>query len=396
MALDIRTLVVIALLTSVVSFFSMIFLYLGHRRETALRYGVIGLGLQCVGLLLIGLRFLIPDTLSIVAANTLLIASYSCMVAVARIFYGRPPAWTLLAIAPLLTLALFGYFTWVRDDATTRTFLYSATTAILMPLIAREFARPIEDETWSGPRLLLQTTLYAYTLAMLLRILLVMVGGEIGIMNPSAGNALAFIVGTMLIGFWPFGLALLVGQRLQGQQRHLATTDPLTGILNRRGFEECVELELARSRRTGETVSLLLLDIDHFKRINDLYGHLAGDSALARFADRIGSTLREIDSFGRLGGEEFATLLPATSHAQALEAAERLHNSIVGLELKAGDRPYSLTVSIGVASNDGDGEDYASLYREVDRRLYVAKEAGRNRVVGREAETHQAEVSPGS
>lgn len=395
MSLDILTLVVIALLTSVVSVLSMLVLYLGHRQESSLRHGVIGLGLQCTGLFLIGLRFLIPDALSIVVANTLLVASIAYMITVARIFYGRPPAWNLLAGVSILTFVLFGYFTLLRNDLVVRVFIYSTIAAILVHLIAREFARPIENEAWSGPRLLLRMALYAYALSMLLRMLLILSGMEQDTLTPKTGNALAYIVGTMINGFWPLALALLVGQRLEGQQRRLARTDPLTGILNRRGFEDRMEHELARSRRTGETVSMLLLDIDLFKRINDLFGHQAGDYALVRFAGRIGDNLREIDSFGRLGGEEFAVLLPATSHAKSFEAAERLRNSIAGMEFKADGKPYTMTISIGVASNDSDGNDFAGLYGEADRRLYAAKETGRNRVVGRGMATQETTLSAG-
>ncbi|MBI3523259.1 MAG: GGDEF domain-containing protein [Betaproteobacteria bacterium] len=388
MALDVRTLVALTFLASLVSLCSMFFLYLGHRQEAALRHGVIGLGLQSLALLLFSMLYLKFGIYLPVLANTLLVASFAHMRVVARVFYGRPSAIEITWGATLAMLALSGYLTWIRDDDSARVYAFSAMIALFAPLIAREFAEPVADETWSGPRLLLRMCLYTIFLVMLLRMLLLYVGGAGESLHMKVGTTLSFLVATLLIGLWPFGLALLVGQRLQGQQRRLATTDPLTGVFNRRGFEEYIVHELTRRRRTGETMSLLLLDIDHFKRINDTYGHQAGDNTLSRFAGKIAGSLREIDSFGRLGGEEFAILLPATPHAQALEAAERLRKSITGLDLEAGSQRYTITVSIGVVSSDGDGEDYASLYREADRRLYAAKEAGRNRVIGRTIGTH--------
>ncbi|AWK86068.1 GGDEF domain-containing protein [Azospirillum thermophilum] len=161
----------------------------------------------------------------------------------------------------------------------------------------------------------------------------------------------------------------------------LAITDPLTGLFNRRHFMELAESELNRSRRYGGQVSLLSVDIDHFKHINDAFGHAIGDRALKAFADGCRSMLRTNDIFGRIGGEEFAILLPETGADAARAAAERLRETIAGLRVPAGRRTIHFTISAGVSScRDGD-RTLDALLSSADKALYRAKHGGRNRVV---------------
>lgn len=158
----------------------------------------------------------------------------------------------------------------------------------------------------------------------------------------------------------------------------LATTDALTGLDNRRHFLDLLEQELARIHRFAEPAALLMLDLDHFKNINDQHGHAAGDAVLKAFAQVVTDSLRKTDRAGRLGGEEFAILLPGT-HADAAQAfAERLRSSVETLPIAFENRTLCITVSIGVT---GLGpEDVEATLRRGDRALYLAKECGRNRV----------------
>lgn len=164
----------------------------------------------------------------------------------------------------------------------------------------------------------------------------------------------------------------------------LATTDPLTGIGNRRRMTEQINRELDRGRRFGHPLSLLMADIDHFKNVNDQYGHEAGDRVIIAVAKALADGVRNIDMASRFGGEEFVLLMPETSIEVATSAAERLRQHIAELEVK-GDRGESIrfTISIGVATAPpGNTMDTPStLVSRADKALYQAKDAGRNRVV---------------
>ncbi|MBP2291468.1 GGDEF domain-containing response regulator [Azospirillum rugosum] len=180
-------------------------------------------------------------------------------------------------------------------------------------------------------------------------------------------------------------------KRVEAELRRMATTDPLTGLWNRRRFLELAEGELSRLRRYARPVSVLMLDIDHFKAINDTHGHAAGDEALCRLADRCRAELRETDHLGRLGGEEFAIVLPETGLGEAVEVAERLRLSLSDMPVRLGDTTLHMTVSIGVAAcRDGDASIDRALGR-ADRALYAAKGGGRNRVVADAPEPLEAE-----
>jgi diguanylate cyclase (GGDEF)-like protein len=161
--------------------------------------------------------------------------------------------------------------------------------------------------------------------------------------------------------------------------RAQATLDPLTGCHNRRGFDEVLALELARARRYGRDLSLVFMDIDHFKHINDHFGHEVGDHALQRIGRIVRHTFRNTDSACRYGGEEFALIFPETSRDEAATLAERLRLQVEGLP-PTPDVPCAMTASFGVAAFPHDGNERDDLVRAADRALYQAKAAGRNRV----------------
>jgi diguanylate cyclase (GGDEF)-like protein len=170
-------------------------------------------------------------------------------------------------------------------------------------------------------------------------------------------------------------------KRLETRLREQATTDELTGLANRRYFMERARTELQRVRRHGGNAAVLLIDIDYFKRVNDTYGHAAGDQVLITLARRLTERVRDADLVSRLGGEEFALLLPRTSVEAAAQLAERLR-------VENGAEPYlvdgvtiEVTFSVGVAATTSTTCDVETLLREADRALYEAKNAGRDRVV---------------
>ncbi len=163
----------------------------------------------------------------------------------------------------------------------------------------------------------------------------------------------------------------------------LASIDSLTGALNRRAFMEAAENYLMLARRHGRPLAFMMIDADHFKKVNDTYGHHVGDVVLVRLASTIIDDMRGTDKFGRLGGEEFAVILPETTHDQAISVAERLLATIRALEIDAGDgRSLRFTVSIGLASLTQRADGLDALIQQADAALYEAKGTGRDRWSG--------------
>ena len=168
--------------------------------------------------------------------------------------------------------------------------------------------------------------------------------------------------------------------QLYDQVQKLAITDELTGLFNRRGLFQLGEREVARAARFDHPLAIVMFDIDHFKQVNDRYGHLVGDGVLGALARRAEESARQIDLLARYGGEEFVLLLPETNGDAALQVAERLRQSVAEMRVANGDHSIQITISIGVAEANVETSDLAALIAHVDDALLRAKDRGRNRV----------------
>jgi diguanylate cyclase (GGDEF)-like protein len=162
--------------------------------------------------------------------------------------------------------------------------------------------------------------------------------------------------------------------------RKATACDHLTGLTNRRTFFEAAEVELARWKRSPRPLTLIIFDTDHFKAVNDRYGHPAGDVVLRHMADTLNATFRECDIVARLGGEEFAVLLPSTGMGAALEGANRVLKLIESQVVLVDGVEIRYTVSGGIAEMASDVTGLDALIKRADKSLYAAKNAGRNRV----------------
>jgi diguanylate cyclase (GGDEF)-like protein len=167
---------------------------------------------------------------------------------------------------------------------------------------------------------------------------------------------------------------------LSKELAELARTDPLTGALNRRAMEEAALRETARSIRHGHPLCMIVADVDHFKNLNDTYGHAAGDCALQALVRQAKTMMRGNDLLARTGGEEFTILLPDTAASSGVVTAERLRQAIEALEVPFENRPIRFTISAGVAQFDPSQGDWENMMRRADSAMYDAKEHGRNAV----------------
>jgi diguanylate cyclase (GGDEF)-like protein len=200
-------------------------------------------------------------------------------------------------------------------------------------------------------------------------------------------DAVLTLVESVVLAALAIGMAIMIQRSWQRQEHasreleRLARTDALTGLANRRRFFELAESELARAGRYGSPLSVLMIDIDHFKDVNDACGHATGDLVLRQLAETCRAVFRQVDTVGRVGGEEFAVLLPETPLTGAVEVADRLRSAVQATRVPREDgEPIAITVSVGVATS-APGKSVDDLMSQSDTALYEAKRTGRNRVL---------------
>ncbi|AYO83797.1 GGDEF domain-containing protein [Methylobacterium brachiatum] len=329
--------------------------------------------LGAVGSAGLALRGQIPDLVSIALSNAVVLAAYGLIWSGVRSFEGRPiriglalagaAIWCVLCLVP----AFYG-------SMEARIVYASAVAALYSADSARAFWRGRGERLAS--RVAAVTTLGLHATFYLVRIPSTLLAPPPPKLNPLTSPWVAILCFVTLL----FSIALaftcmaLVKERAEREQRLAAATDPLTGIPNRRAFAEAAAAALA----TRRDVALLLFDLDRFKAVNDVHGHAVGDAVLVGFCTMAASLLPREAVLGRLGGEEFACLLPDVSPAEALARAEELRRTFASLSVS--ELPdLQVSVSIGIAQAR-DGVDYEALMRRADAALYVAKHGGRDRV----------------
>ena len=194
-------------------------------------------------------------------------------------------------------------------------------------------------------------------------------------------NAYTFMLGAVSQFFISSLFVLMLSYKLNQSLESIATIDGLTSILNRRGLEDAALKMQDMCKRINLSMTVILIDIDHFKKVNDKYGHLTGDDVLRHIAKVVAGILRSSDVFGRYGGEEFCAFLPNTTESDAIGLAERIRAGVEASPLKLDRGPIKTTISIGVADSVRAGYDFKGLIAAADGALYSAKNGGRNQVV---------------
>ncbi|VXB60488.1 GGDEF domain-containing protein [Pseudomonas sp. 8AS] len=350
----------------------MLFSWWRGRHERTLLWGGGMLLLAAVGLVLNSLRGMGLDWLSIILGNMVLQFCVAMNWAAVRAFCGRATAWPWMFLGSLLWLllclwpAFYGEIRW-------RLLAYTLLMTLYMLASMTELWRSRHVLGVSSlPALLLMG---AHSLFYLIRMLVDPAPSSAAGAAPSPLFAMLLVESMLYAVGIAFLLLSMVKERAEQQYRAAAYSDPLTGIGNRRAFLSAGERLLRLCAEQHQPVALLLCDLDHFKAINDRYGHSAGDLVLQQFSAGVALQLRKSDVFGRIGGEEFACLLVGTQ-ADALALAERIRLAFAAAA--PAQRPQS--VSIGVASSLQAGYDLTRLLSLADQALYQAKGGGRNRV----------------
>ncbi|EHP42723.1 diguanylate cyclase [Cupriavidus basilensis OR16] len=317
-----------------------------------------------------------PAVLVALGGNALLLSGCALFYFGSQRFYGVPCTWKSWLALGIACLAGITWFLLVHPDYRIRVLLLTSVLAAICLTHARL--------TWQqgrgfAPRFM-AVVLAFQGLALLMRAATTVFQDAVDTsrFSPSAIQTTYIAAFCLASLFVCLGLLLTVSERLRAQFEYLAQRDDLTGVLSRRAVLHAGSSELKNRRGGGQPLSLLLMDIDHFKRINDQHGHMVGDRVLARFAQIVGRALRHTDYLGRFGGEEFVVLLPRTGMEAALAMAEDVRQAVEQQSAIAGQP--ACTASLGLASIEAGEATLDELLARADSALYRAKAEGRNRV----------------
>ncbi|MDW3686643.1 GGDEF domain-containing protein [Cupriavidus sp. CV2] len=317
-----------------------------------------------------------PAVFVALGGNVLLLSGCALFYFGSQRFYGVPCTWKFWLTLGIGCLAGITWFLLVHPDYRIRVLLLTTVLAAICLTHARM--------TWQhgrgfAPRFM-AVVLAFQGLVLLMRAATTLFQDAVNTprFSPSAIQTTYIAAYCFASLFVCLGLLLTVSERLRAEFEYLAQRDDLTGVLNRRAVLHAGSSELKNRRGSGQPLSLLLMDIDHFKRINDQHGHLVGDRVLAHFAQTVGQALRYTDYLGRFGGEEFVVLLPHTGMEAALAMAERVRQAVEQQSVIAGQP--TCTASLGLASIEAGEATLDELLARADLALYRAKADGRNRV----------------
>ncbi|MBD9391012.1 diguanylate cyclase [Acidovorax sp. ACV01] len=327
-----------------------------------------------VGGVLAASRGQLPEILTTAVPNFLLSWGVYGLYAGTQRFHGvRPATWRWLGTIAAVVLGTM-WFTWGDPNYAARLRLITALMAVMFSVHAWFIVRQGMGSFSRWLTVGVLAYIAAIQLVRLATTFFLPTGDTI--LNATPQHALFIASFSVSILLFSVGAVLMAGDRLRAELELLATRDSLTNTLTRRYMDEACAIELERSHRTGQPLALLMMDLDHFKAINDTHGHQAGDRVLVDFATKVQSRLRNKDLLGRFGGEEFALLLPNTPLDAALQVAERIRAACAPHGKEVG-----CTVSIGVTLSLPQNDSMDKLLARADAALYQAKNAGRNRVV---------------
>ncbi|MGB7098744.1 MAG: GGDEF domain-containing protein [Xanthobacteraceae bacterium] len=380
MNLDVNTLFLVTIYVEAILGLLLLFVWAQNTAISAVAWWGFAHLLRAASVTLFGLYGSVSDLISIDFANALLLTSFALTWTGARVFDHQRPQPILLfggAAVWLIACRIPGF----AQAYDVRVLMASAIITTYTWATAYEFWRGRSEPLVSRwPAILM---LFAHGALYLLRT-------PFGAVLPwsSTGNQVFASVWLTVLSFEAllftisiaFILLAMAKERIEYRHKTASLIDPLTGVANRRAFLQDGEALLKRQATDPRPIAVMLLDLDHFKSVNDRFGHAVGDRVLEIFADVAGSSMRHVDLFGRLGGEEFAALLRDTTHERALAVAEQIRADFAAATRDVQGRPVTATVSIGIVISHDAVLDLSALLAQADHALYRAKDSGRNRV----------------
>lgn len=382
MNVDIRTLVLVLGVVDVIQVIVFFCLYLVNRACRGIGWWVLGSALSAAGLGLV----LLPDALSterisVVSAGTLLVLGQIFLyVGVMRFLDKRESRGLAVSVFTVFILSML-YFSYVSDDVAARAVVVSAATAVISLLTAdRMFLH--KPRAMAASANFTAAVLLVYGSYFLVRTVLTLISPHVDsiigrALSPTAVLLVALVEGILLT----LGFIIMINQRLVGRINQLEVIDELTGIYNRRVFMEMADREMARFRRYRAVFSIVKIDLDHFKLINDRYGRMLGDRVLKELAATLSKRARKVDIVGRLGGGKFGAVLPETGLTGARQAALRLHAALKQVDICTDSGEHvNVKISMGVSEVAEGDASLEMLVARADAALNLAQQHGRDRV----------------
>jgi diguanylate cyclase (GGDEF)-like protein len=378
MNLDVNTLFMVTIYVEAILGLLLLFAWAQNTQIHAVAWWGFAHLIRAASIVLFGMYDQAPDLITIDLANAMLFTAFSVTWTGARVFDGRPVEPVYLVTGAVIWL-LVCRLPVLAEAIETRAMIASAIITAYTWLTAYEFWRGRGEALVSRwPAIFM---LFAHGALFLLRTPLVTLlpwsptnmYGSVWLTVLSF-EALLFTISIAFI------LLAMAKERTELRHRTAAMIDPLTGIANRRAFLHDAALMAKRHNTHPRPTAVLLIDLDHFKSINDRFGHAVGDRVLEIFTDAAQQSIRATDLIGRLGGEEFAAILHDTNREKAVAASERMRETFSRMAQNADGRPVCATVSIGLVHCEEAVLDIPELLAQADQALYFAKENGRNRV----------------
>jgi diguanylate cyclase (GGDEF)-like protein len=379
MNLDVNTLFMVTVYVEAILGLLLLFVWAQNTQIRAVCWWGFAHLIRAASIVLFGMYGTVPDLITIDLANALLFTAFAVTWTGARVFDGRPVEPVYLVTGAVIWL-LVCRLPVLADSIDTRSLIASGIITAYTWLTAYEFWRGCNEQLVSRwPAIFM---LFAHGALFLLRKPLVAM-----LPWPPADNMFGSVWLTVLsfeallftISI-AFILLAMAKERTELRHRTAAMVDPLTGIANRRAFLHDAGLLAKRHSSNPHPTAVLLIDLDHFKSINDRFGHALGDRVLEIFSDAARKSVRSSDLIGRLGGEEFAAVLYDTARDKAAAVAERMRETFAQFAQDVDGRPVCATVSIGIVHCEAPALDLPELLAQADQALYYAKERGRNRV----------------
>jgi diguanylate cyclase (GGDEF)-like protein len=380
MSLDVNTLFMVTIYVEAILGLLLLFAWAQNTQIHAVCWWGFAHLIRAASVVLFGMYGTVPDLISIDLANALLFTAFAVTWTGARVFDGRPVEPVYMVTGAVMWL-LICRLPVLADNVDLRALIASGIITTYTWLTAYEFWRGRSEQLVSRwPAIFM---LFAHGALFLLRTPLVAMLPWSPTYNNMFGSVWLTVLSFEALLFTisvAFILLAMAKERTELRHRTAAMVDPLTGIANRRAFLQDAALMAKRHGSDPRPTAVLLIDLDHFKSINDRFGHALGDRVLEVFTEAARRAVRSSDLIGRLGGEEFAAMLRDTSRDKAVDVAERIRDSFAQAAQEVDGRPVCATVSIGIVHCQDAMLDVAELLAQADQALYLAKERGRNRV----------------